>query len=89
MAMAKTMVLGMPKFPPIPASLQKTSGHDTVPGFPPNAGGQILRDQTAYPSLEAGGILGIDARGRSYRIRRAIPKYFGVTEAGIRFNLPV
>ena len=26
--------------------------------------------------------------GRSCRIRRAIPKYFGVTEAGIRFNLP-
>ena len=45
-------------------------------------------DQTAYPSLEAGGMLGIDARGRSYRIRRATPKHFGVIEARIRFNLP-
>src|ERR1035441_9262457 len=56
MAMVKAMVFCMPKFPPIPALLQKPSGQCAVPGlgFPSSARGQILRYQTAYPLLEAG-----------------------------------
>ena len=59
-AMVKAMVFCMPKFPPIPALLQKTSGQCAVPGlgFPSSARGQILRYQTAYPPLEAGEAFG-------------------------------
>src|SRR5476649_1580713 len=57
MAMVKAMVFCMPKFPPIPALLQKLSSQGTVPASH-QMRGQILRDQTAYPSLETGGNLG-------------------------------
>src|ERR1035441_5009790 len=60
MAMVKAMVFCMPKFPPIPALLQKPSGQGAVPGpgFTSSARGQILRYQTAYLPLEAGEAFG-------------------------------
>src|ERR1035437_93328 len=62
MAMVKAMVFCMPKFPPIPALLQKPSGQGAVPvpgpGFASSARGQILRYQTAYLPLEAGEAFG-------------------------------
>src|ERR1039458_7424574 len=59
-AMVKAMVFCMPKFPPIPALLQKTSAQGAVPwpGFPSSGRGEILRYQTAYPPLEAGEAFG-------------------------------